>query len=78
MEGLWGATVNVKPIDLEKDPGFSKITAAGILRQHLINMMRTFALSEPEPNKLQNLINLAIPILLGFLAGIVANSKGWF
>jgi len=79
LEGRWGATVTVKPIDLEEMPKvFNKLTAAGLLRQHLINMLRTFAISEPEPDRMKTIVTLIIPMLMAFFAGIIANSRGWF
>jgi len=80
LEGKWGATVTVKPVEIE--PGvekiLDKIKAGGLLREHNIGVFEDFAESKPKRDKMKDLITFMTPILLGFFAGIVVTMKGWF
>jgi hypothetical protein len=73
----WGATVTVKPVIPDKSLGLDQVMADAILRESDITMLEDYAKSTPRRDKIKDLANFLIPILLGFFAGMVVQQRGW-
>lgn len=79
----WGCTVTVLPSLIEREAQnlLDRVKAAVLLRDTNLKQLKDFGESETEKKPLQDFISgpvSMIGIALGFLAGVVAVSKGWF
>lgn len=78
LEGKWAATVTVKPEKLDPALKLDPLQAMSILREHNVDMMEDFAQAEPKKDTVKEMMKFWLPAVAGFLAGIVAQLKGWF
>lgn len=66
----WGCTVSILPLDIIKDLEF--VGDYHVLKEHLRNVFRDFAVAEEEPDKIREYLTYAVVFLLG------AFSAYWF
>lgn len=78
IETDYGFICGIKATMPDEGMDLAGLQADAVLTESDIYHMENFGKHRPKKEVLRDIVNMLIPIALGFFAGIVAQSKGWF